>query len=135
MSDFSWPQINACIDVYLARILLCWWHVLHAWQQHFHISQNAELWELLKKWIRITEQLEFEATWLKIQRMAPEGFMKYLEQYWMSPQVVKMWSAVHRTPRTIFELCDTNMLIEAYVTEHLHVRRSDQCHIPDGIMF
>ncbi|KAJ7210953.1 hypothetical protein C8J57DRAFT_1011864, partial [Mycena rebaudengoi] len=46
--------------------------------------------------------------------MAPEGFVKYLEQYWMSPQVVKMWSAVHRTPRTIFELCDTNMLIEAW---------------------
>ncbi|KAJ6475882.1 hypothetical protein DFH09DRAFT_1469505, partial [Mycena vulgaris] len=45
---------------------------------------------------------------------APESFIVYLKQYWMSERVVKMWSAVHRTPRTIFEACDTNMLIEAW---------------------
>ncbi|KAJ7618345.1 hypothetical protein DFH06DRAFT_1342620 [Mycena polygramma] len=32
----------------------------------------------------------------------------------MSDKVVKMWSAVHRKERTIFESCNTNMLVEAW---------------------
>jgi hypothetical protein len=115
MSDFDWAQINACWDVYHSLILLCWWHVLHAWQQHFHISQNPELWELLKKWVRMTREDEFNAAWAEIQRIAPPKFVVYLKQYWMPAHVVRMWSAVHRKDRTIFECCDTNMLIEAYV--------------------
>jgi hypothetical protein len=130
MSDFDWPQINACIDVYQASletyrrdleayrwdfILLCWWHVLHAWQKHFHITSHPELWDLLKRWIRMTDLNEFNTAWAKIQAMAPTKFVKYLNSYWMSPQVVKMWSAVYRKDRSIFELCDTNMLVEAYV--------------------
>jgi hypothetical protein len=86
---------------------------LHAWQQHFHISKHPELWELLKKWIRITDQKTFEETWTQIQRIAPEGFAEYLKQYWMSDRVVRMWFAVYRTSRSIFEACDTNMLVEA----------------------
>lgn len=113
MSDFCWPQINACRDTYLAFILLCWWHVLHAWQQHFKILANEELWELLKRWIRMTEATEFNVTWQKIQDIAPEDFVDYLKSYWMSEEVIKMWSAVHRTPRSMLEDCDTNMLIEA----------------------
>ncbi|KAF8170157.1 hypothetical protein BJ912DRAFT_997691 [Pholiota molesta] len=35
-----------------ATLFLCWWHVLHAWQQHFVTSSFPELWDLLKKWIR-----------------------------------------------------------------------------------
>ncbi|KAJ7934963.1 hypothetical protein B0H13DRAFT_1591252, partial [Mycena leptocephala] len=46
--------------------------------------------------------------------VAPPTFLKYLDQYWTSDQVVKMWSAIYKRDRTIFEACDTNMLIEAY---------------------
>ncbi|KAJ7306159.1 hypothetical protein DFH08DRAFT_622790, partial [Mycena albidolilacea] len=45
---------------------------------------------------------------------APPKFVVYLKQYWMPAHVVRMWSAVHRKDRTIFECCDTNMLIEAW---------------------
>ncbi|KAJ7241759.1 hypothetical protein C8J57DRAFT_1084823 [Mycena rebaudengoi] len=113
MSDFDWGQIHSCANVYLAIILLCWWHVLHSWQQHFSIPAYLDLWELLKKWIRITDSAEFEAAWVKIQLTAPEDFVEYLRRYWMPEHVVKMWSAVFRTSRSIFEDCDTNMLIEA----------------------
>ncbi|KAJ7141811.1 hypothetical protein C8R46DRAFT_1200578 [Mycena filopes] len=121
MSDFDWPQINAIIAEYQSYIanlqlfiLLCWWHVLHAWQQHFHISSHPELWELLKNWIRITDVEEFNAAWAKIKTIAPAAFINYLNQYWMSDRVVRMWSAVYRKDRTLFENCDTNMLIEAW---------------------
>ena len=115
MSDFDWPQINGCTAAYSSLILLCWWHVLHAWQQHFHISTHPDLWTLLKKWIRITEQAAFNAAWNKIQTIAPDTFVAYLKQYWMKDQVVRMWSGVHRNPRSLLEESDTNMLIEAYV--------------------
>ncbi|KAJ7468310.1 hypothetical protein B0H11DRAFT_1645644, partial [Mycena galericulata] len=45
---------------------------------------------------------------------APQGFVQYLMDYWMREDVVKMWSAVFRTSRSIFENCNTNMLIEAW---------------------
>ncbi|KAJ7347674.1 hypothetical protein DFH08DRAFT_960107 [Mycena albidolilacea] len=125
MSDFDWAQINACWDVYHSLILLCWWHVLHAWQQHFHISQNPELWELLKKWVRMTHEDEFNAAWAEIQRIAPPKFVVYLKQYWMPAHVVRMWSAVHRKDRTIFECCDTNMLIEVWHLQGKRNRRLD----------
>ncbi|KAF7372423.1 SWIM-type domain-containing protein [Mycena venus] len=114
MSDFDRAQIHSCVNVYEAIILLCWWHVLHAWQQHFSIPAYPELWVLLKNWIRIIDQVEFDATWTKIRSMAPQGFIQYLERYWMPEHVVRMWSAVFRTGRSIFEDCDTNMLIEAW---------------------
>lgn len=115
ISDFDWPQINACSAAYLSFILLCWWHVLHSWQQHFHISTHPTLWDLLKRWIRMTNKSEFDAAWIKIQDIAPASFTEYLNQYWMKENVLKMWSGVYRTSRNIFELSDTNMLIEAYV--------------------
>jgi hypothetical protein len=55
MSDFDWAQINTCSEQYRSFILLCWWHVLHNWQKHFHIPTNEALWDLLKKWIRMTD--------------------------------------------------------------------------------
>ncbi|KAJ7511852.1 hypothetical protein B0H11DRAFT_1653261, partial [Mycena galericulata] len=45
---------------------------------------------------------------------APAGFIEYLNSYWMTDKVVRMWSAVYRTSRNIFEACDTNMLIEVW---------------------
>jgi hypothetical protein len=41
MSDRDLAQIAACSTCYLeSTVLLCWWHVLHAWQRHFVISHN-----------------------------------------------------------------------------------------------
>ncbi|KAF7371682.1 hypothetical protein MVEN_00024400 [Mycena venus] len=114
MSDFDRGQINACVDAYHAFIFLCWWHVLHAWQQHFHIGSYPQLWERLKTWIRMTERSDFDATWTQIKAEAPQAFVEYLTQYWMPEHIVRMWSAVYRKDRNIFEACDTNMLIEAW---------------------
>ncbi|KAJ7701051.1 hypothetical protein B0H16DRAFT_1250899, partial [Mycena metata] len=112
--DFDWAEINSCVAVYHLFLLLCWWHVLHAWQQHLRITEHPELWELLKKWIRIADANEFTSAWVKIQSMAPRGFKDYLIRFWMPERVLRMWSAVYRLPRSIFEACDTNMLIEAW---------------------
>ncbi|KAJ7159086.1 hypothetical protein C8R43DRAFT_1124721 [Mycena crocata] len=116
MSDFSWPQINGCEDIYITIILLCWWHVLHSWQKYFKIAAQPELWELLKRWIRITDADEFEATWVKIQALGKPDFILYLKKYWMTEKVKRMWSGMYRTERSLFEACDTNMLLEACVT-------------------
>jgi hypothetical protein len=51
--------------------------------------------------------------------MASPAFVQYLTTYWMPEHVVRMWSAVYRKDRTIFEACNTNMLIEACVSSFL----------------
>ncbi|KAJ7029404.1 hypothetical protein C8F04DRAFT_879960, partial [Mycena alexandri] len=43
---------------------------------------------------------------------APKSIRDYLETFYMP--VVHMWSAVYRSDRSIFETCDTNMLVEAW---------------------
>ena len=116
MSDRDHRQLNAVRRQYPESVLyLCWWHVLHAWQQHFVTTQFSELWEILKKWIRVTDEDEFEAYWTKISsfppNLAPTGFWEYINTFWIPYK--KMWSAVYRKERTVFELCDTNMLVEA----------------------
>jgi hypothetical protein len=50
-----------------------------------------------------------------LRNIAPVSFVNYLKKYWMLEKVVRMWSGLYRTERDIFEACDTNMLIEAYV--------------------
>ena len=113
MSDRDHAQMNVIRRVYLESvILLCWWHVLHAWQQHFAINHYPELWDLLKRWIRITDLAEFSAAWQKIQGIAPASVTEYLKTYWLGD--IKLWSAVYRKERTIFQDCDTNMLVEAW---------------------
>ncbi|KAJ7622380.1 hypothetical protein FB45DRAFT_838498 [Roridomyces roridus] len=114
MSDFCWAQINACWEIYMGvMVLLCWWHVLHAWQQHLRIKDHPEVWTTLKGFVRITDKEKFDSTWLKIKQTAPAGFVEYLETYWMTERVVRMWSAVFRKDRSLLEQCDTNMLVEA----------------------
>jgi hypothetical protein len=89
MSDFDWCQLNSISRRYpKARLFLCWWHVLHAWQHHFVTQYYPELWELLKRWIRITDQAEFDACWEEIQTLAPASVIEYLQTYWMG--VVRM---------------------------------------------
>ncbi|KAJ7107300.1 hypothetical protein C8R43DRAFT_825119, partial [Mycena crocata] len=45
---------------------------------------------------------------------APVAFVAYLCKYWMSDRVMRMWAGMYRMERSIFEACDTNMLIEAW---------------------
>jgi hypothetical protein len=114
MSDYDKAQINVIKHRYpKSQLYLCWWHVLHAWQQHIVIAHFQELWNLLKGWIRLTEKSEFEDCWKKIQKLAPASFIEYISEYWMP--VWYMWSATERQGRTIFEISETNMLVEAYV--------------------
>ncbi|KAE9386633.1 hypothetical protein BT96DRAFT_838964 [Gymnopus androsaceus JB14] len=126
MSDRNHAQINACLAVFTTAILLlCWWHILHAWQQHFRVSQHPELWDLLKSWIRITDYAKFQTVWAEVRKRASEEFadlkfLIYLETTWMSETIVRMWSAMYRIDRSIFEDCDTNMLIEAYIHSLWH---------------
>jgi hypothetical protein len=111
MSDKDRAQINSVEFVYPeAQPLLCWWHVLHAWQQHFVTSQHPELWALLKKWIRTTEQDAFDRQWDAIKQIAPASIIQYLETEWWEDR--NLWSVISRKGRSILELGDTNMLVE-----------------------
>ena len=67
MSDCDWAQINPAQRRWpLALVLLCWWHVLHVWHQHLQIYEHPVLWGLLKGWIWITKEDEFNECWAKI---------------------------------------------------------------------
>lgn len=114
MSDKDQGQLNAIKGVYPeSRVFLCWWHVLHAWQQHFATTSFPELWELMKRWIRITDKISFDACWHEIQSIAPASVIEYLKINWLNE--TELWSAVFRQDRSIFQICDTNMLVEACV--------------------
>lgn len=114
MSDFDKAQINVIWRKYSeSQLSLCWWHVLHAWQQHIVITHYSELWKLLKEWICLTRKAEFDDCWTEIQKLAPLSFINYIQEYWLPVQA--LWSAHERLGQTIFEFSETNMLIESYV--------------------
>ncbi|KAJ7938711.1 hypothetical protein B0H13DRAFT_1583399, partial [Mycena leptocephala] len=46
--------------------------------------------------------------------IAPPSVIAYLEKNWLSQRDVEMWSARYCRDRSIFELCDTNMLVESW---------------------
>ena len=116
-----------------SRILWCWWHVLHAWQSHFVITHFPELWDLLKKWIRVEEKAEFEAMWKKIQDIAPSSVVEYLNQYYIPTQA--HWSAVYRQGRKLLMEGDTNMLLEAYVVLGVYFYPSNHGSFADGTIY
>jgi hypothetical protein len=58
---------------------------------------------------------EFEAAWAEVQQMAPPNFMSYLVGTWMKDEVKQMWLVVYRGSCNIFEMCNTNMLVEVHV--------------------
>ncbi|KAF6740966.1 hypothetical protein DFP72DRAFT_835956, partial [Ephemerocybe angulata] len=66
----------------------------------------------MKSWVRITDKRLFDERWAEIRRVAPQSVREYLEVNWMP--ITHMWSAVHRVGRTVFQECDTNMLVEAW---------------------
>ncbi|KZT59472.1 hypothetical protein CALCODRAFT_536739, partial [Calocera cornea HHB12733] len=112
MTDKNQAQISAIRAVFpSATVLLCWWHVLHAWQQHLRIADHPDLWNLLKKWIRIQDEVEFDQHWGQIYALSPPKFQQYLLLNWTLDK--PMWSAVSRQDRHIFEEVHTNMHIEA----------------------
>ena len=114
MTDRDLAQINAILLCYPeSGIWLCWWHVLHAWQQHFVISQNELLWTKLKALIRLEDSTLFEAALAEIKDLAPIRFWDYLINNWLPQKFILMWSAVYRRDRGIHLLNDTNMLTEA----------------------
>jgi len=114
MSDKDHAQMNAIRRQYPnAALFLCWWHVLHAWRQHFVTTSFPELWELLKKWIRIEDTDEFWEYWKKIKVVTPPSLIEYFESYRLGDNT-KLWSAIWRKDRTVFQECDTNMLVEAW---------------------
>ena len=120
MSDFDKAQINVIKHCYPeSQLFLCWWHVLHTWQQYIVIAHFQELWKLLKGWVRLMEKSEFEDCWEKIQQLAPASFVEYISKYWML--VWYMWSATECKDSTIFEISETNMLVEAYVFPSLSI--------------
>ncbi|KAJ7580323.1 hypothetical protein C8J56DRAFT_1057962 [Mycena floridula] len=114
MSDFDKGQLNSIGKKYPESkdISLCWWHVLHAWQQHFIVFHYPELWELLKGWLRIADPDKFEQKWLEIKVLAPDSVIDYLTDAWFP--VKHMWLAVFRVGRMIWQISDTNMLVEAW---------------------
>jgi hypothetical protein len=113
MSDRDQAQMNAIRErVPEAKLLLCWWHVLHAWRRHLKTEEHPILWDELKRWIRVREQDKFNKCWEKIKDLSPSAdFTKYLESEWMGN--AELWSAVHRQGRDIYQESDTNMLVEA----------------------
>ncbi|KAI5823127.1 hypothetical protein K523DRAFT_317383 [Schizophyllum commune Tattone D] len=140
MSDKDRAQMNAITSVFvLTKLYLCWWHVLRAWWQNFNTIAHADVWALMRRWIRMTSPAEFESTWVKIQEIAPPSVVQYLKENWMGEQ--ELWSAVYRTDRNVYQLCDTNMLAEAwhrFLKHHVmagkHGRRLDQLvHLLTGV--
>lgn len=114
MTDRDFAQINAILLRYPeSDVWLCWWHVLHAWQQHFVISQNELLWTKLKALLRLEDPVLFDAALVEIEGLAPPRFWVYLVKNWLPQKFVLMWSAVYHRSRGIHLLNDTNMLIEA----------------------
>src|ERR1700730_7661632 len=112
MSDKDHAQMNSIRLIYPeSQLLLCWWHVLHTWQQYFVTSHHPELWSLLKAWVRITNQETFDRQWECIKALAPASVTQYLETEWWAEQ--DLWSAVIWKDCSVLELSDTNMLVEA----------------------
>ncbi|KAJ7588438.1 hypothetical protein C8J56DRAFT_890227 [Mycena floridula] len=79
-----------------------------------HDKWGHELWDLLKRWIRVTNESEFQAMWEKIQSLgfAPPSMVEYLQKTWLP--VRDMWSAIYHVNHSIDTENDTNMLVEAW---------------------
>jgi hypothetical protein len=120
MTDKDVAQINAILLVFEdvdVVVLLCWWHVLHAWRKHFSTAAYPRLWSTLKTWLQEDNEADFWATWAQIQAMGPDECLRSVKQYlhaeWLNAKFLPMWAAWARTQRYITEQSDTNMLVKA----------------------
>jgi hypothetical protein len=85
LTDKDTAQINALRTIFpAARILLCWWHVLHDWYGKLDITQFGDAWELLKAFPRQTSHDTHEALWAKLKPLLPTHFLDYMEENWMN---------------------------------------------------
>ena len=87
--------------------------LINTWRQHFVITHYPEMWEVLKGWICLKEEDEFEACWQKILSLAPDSVIEYLKAYWLP--VKPWWSAVYLKNPMVFKEGNTNMLVEVYM--------------------
>jgi hypothetical protein len=65
MTNKDVTQINAVLLVFedvRTVVLLCWWHMLHAWCKHFSTTAYLKLWSVLKGWLQERDRAEFWAT-------------------------------------------------------------------------
>jgi hypothetical protein len=96
MSDRNVGQITALSTTWAsATILLCWWHVLHAWCQHICIDSFPEVWELLKLWIQVDSPESFDLMWSKLVEKAPALFIQYLKQYWLPGAYIQVYNILY----------------------------------------
>ena len=117
MMDRDHTQVNAICSVLpeCHRIFYCWWHVLRAIQTHFNTKEFPDLWSLIQDWVRTMDDDNFNTWWTQIRgdEKFPKTIADYIEQDWLPHK--QMWSAMSRQNHTIFEECNINMLLEAYV--------------------
>jgi len=117
MTDRDHAQVNAIRVTFpkCRSVFFCWWHVLRAIRTHFNTKEFPELWTLIKDWVRITDEVEFDRSWRHIRedQSVPKSVADYIAREWLPHK--EMWSATSRQNRSIFEEGDTNMLLEAYV--------------------
>jgi hypothetical protein len=68
MTNCNKAQTNAIAAVYPdSKVLLCWWHMLHTIQMHFHMNTFSELWEHIHAWVKTSDQNKFDSLWQEIQ--------------------------------------------------------------------
>ena len=113
MTDCDKVQMNVITAMYLeTTVLLCWWHMLHVIQMHFHTEEFPELWACIHAWVKTLDQTLFDSWWQEMQTNAlvPQSLVNYLKVNWMG--IIPLWSGIHRKDWLIFQEGDTNMLIE-----------------------
>jgi hypothetical protein len=64
-------------------------------------------------WVRISDPIEFDTQWGKIEKIAPASVVEYLRMEWLGDR--DLWSVVEQTGHSMKELGDANMLVEAYI--------------------
>ncbi len=123
MTDRDHTQVNAIRSTFpkCPCVFYCWWHVLWAIQTHFNMKEFPELWSLIRDWVCITDDNEFNVSWKYIQEdtSVPKSLAEYIAREWLPHK--DMWSVTSHQNWSIFEEGDTNMLLEAYVIAHINM--------------
>jgi hypothetical protein len=102
MTDRDKAQMNAITAVYPeTTVLLCWWHVLCVIRMHFRTEEFPELWERIRAWVKISDQILFDSWWQEMQTdpSVPLSLVDYLKVNWMG--IIPLWSGIHRKNRPI----------------------------------
>ena len=82
MSDRNKAHMNAINTVYPdSKLLLCWWHVLHAIWMHSCMKEFPEVWDRICKWVKTSDQSRFDEIWewLQTDPSVPRSLINYLK--------------------------------------------------------